>query len=334
MNWQGWIFNGPASSGGTGTTGGTTGGGVFRRALRALASLRLTVALLALSCVLVTLATLDMHWNEIHRAQRHYFEAWGALFPMSPEASGAPAWARLPLPGGLLLGVALLANLVFAFGRYFRARWRNAGVALVHLGVVVLLAGGFVTSKTREEFTLSIAEGGTGGELVSDAFERDKDAYIAAQQGAQSYAEAFAKVTAAARARGLTRKLGFELRLEKFIHERHPGTDIPSRFASRVVVLDNAGGGAGGDGATGSGTGSGVTAGGVPFEISMNRPLYHGGYTFYQSSWRTEADGRQITILQVVRNAGWWLPYAAMWLIGGGMLLQFLLSLLRFLRRR
>ena len=40
----------------------------------------------------------------------------------------------------------------------------------------------------------------------------------------------------------------------------------------------------------------------------MNNPLRHGGYTFYQSGFKNDD---RTTILQVVRNPGWQLPYFA-----------------------
>ena len=79
------------------------------RLLDFLASLRLTVALLVASIVLVFLATLEqVAWGVWH-VQDAYFESWGVLYPL---AESAPA--KFPLPGGFLLGALLCANLVVA----------------------------------------------------------------------------------------------------------------------------------------------------------------------------------------------------------------------------
>jgi ABC-type transport system involved in cytochrome c biogenesis permease subunit len=117
-----------------------------------------------------------------------------------------------------------------------------------------------------------------------------------------------------------SRKLPFALHLEKFTHEYHPGTRIGKNFASTVRILEG--------GASGADEGRRVI-------ISMNEPLRHGGYTFYQSQFRTGGGqgGGETTILQVVRNPGRLLPYVAMYLGGAGMVVQFLLSLGRFLKR-
>ena len=67
--------------------------------------------------------------------------------------------------------------------------------------------------------------------------------------------------------------------------------------------------------------------------ISMNNPLRYSGETFYQSSWRPDHLGRETTILSVVTNRGWMIPYVACMIVATGMLAHFLLTLIRFLRR-
>ncbi len=107
--------------------------------------------------------------------------------------------------------------------------------------------------------------------------------------------------------------LPFAVALRKFTHDRYPGTDIPKRFASDVTLIEGA---ARND-----------------YTISMNQPLRHGGLTFYQSSFGT-ADGKQATVLQVVRNPAAWIPYAAVLIMSAGLLLHFSLMLARFLGER
>ena len=67
------------------------------------------------------------------------------------------------------------------------------------------------------------------------------------------------------------------------------------------------------------------------FLISMNHPLRYGGDTFYQSGVLENDAG---TILQVVRNPGWKLPYVACSMVSLGMLLHFGIHLVGFLRLR
>ena len=65
--------------------------------------------------------------------------------------------------------------------------------------------------------------------------------------------------------------------------------------------------------------------------IYMNHPLRHAGETFYQSGVLPNDGG---TILQVVRNPGWLMPYVSCILVAGGMLIHFGFHLIGFLRRR
>ena len=65
--------------------------------------------------------------------------------------------------------------------------------------------------------------------------------------------------------------------------------------------------------------------------IFMNQPLRYAGKAFYQASF---GKGDTLSILQVVENPGWLLPYLSCVLIGGGLVIHFVLALGRSLRRR
>jgi hypothetical protein len=109
----------------------------------------------------------------------------------------------------------------------------------------------------------------------------------------------------------------FALTLLKFTHDIYPGTDIPKNFSSRVRITD-----------AGAGSGAG---GGREALIYMNNPLRTGGLTFYQASF--DNDDRT-TVLQVVRNPSWLVPYIACATITAGLIVQFLGHLVGFARRR
>lgn len=70
------------------------------------------------------------------------------------------------------------------------------------------------------------------------------------------------------------------------------------------------------------------------FVISMNQPLRHGGATLFQSSFGNSREGKDITVLQVVRNPGAWIPYASVLIMSLGLLWHFGSSLFRFLAAR
>jgi hypothetical protein len=105
----------------------------------------------------------------------------------------------------------------------------------------------------------------------------------------------------------------FSLTLLRFSHDRYPGTDIPKNFSSRVRLQ--------------------TPDGRVDREvlIYMNNPLRYGGFAFYQSGYQPNDRG---TILQVVRNPSWLLPYVSCVLMGVGLAVQFGIHLTRFLRKR
>lgn len=96
--------------------------------------------------------------------------------------------------------------------------------------------------------------------------------------------------------------LPFTIALKDFRHDVYPGTNIPKNFSSLVRLRD-----------PGAGEDRDVL-------ISMNNPLRYGGKAFYQSGYREDT----ISILQVVDNPGWLLPYIAFVVVGVGMLVQFL----------
>ena len=66
----------------------------------------------------------------------------------------------------------------------------------------------------------------------------------------------------------------------------------------------------------------------------MNNPLRYRGETFFQSSYTALPSGKELTGLQVVRNSGWLIPYVACSITALGLLVHFLGTLSRFLRRR
>ena len=106
----------------------------------------------------------------------------------------------------------------------------------------------------------------------------------------------------------------FTVQLDKFTHEKYPGTETPKRFASDVTLKEG--------------------ASSFPFNISMNQPLRHAGLTFFQSSFGSTKDGKSLSVLQVVRNPGWLIPYISVALMSLGLVWHFGVSLLRFLSGR
>ena len=105
----------------------------------------------------------------------------------------------------------------------------------------------------------------------------------------------------------------FALMLKDFRHDVYPGTDIPKNFSSLVRLIDPR-----------SGDDRDVL-------IYMNSPLRHGGLTFYQASF---GKNDTLSVLQVVRNPAWTLPYLSCLLVALGLLWHFGLMLRKSLGAR
>lgn len=105
----------------------------------------------------------------------------------------------------------------------------------------------------------------------------------------------------------------FSLTLVKFSHDRYPGTEIPKNFSSRVKIKSP-------DGRDDR-----------EALIFMNNPLRYAGLTFYQAGFE---NNDRTTILQVVRNPSWLLPYIACGLMTVGLLAQFGIHLAGFVGQR
>jgi hypothetical protein len=105
----------------------------------------------------------------------------------------------------------------------------------------------------------------------------------------------------------------FSLTLLKVTHDIYPGTDIPKNFSSRVRIE------------TPDGRDNREVL------IYMNNPLRYAGLTFYQYQMDSE---HATSVLQVVRNPSWLLPYISCAMMAAGLLAQFGLHLTRFATRR
>ncbi|MCC5822286.1 MAG: cytochrome c biogenesis protein CcsA [Phycisphaerales bacterium] len=389
---------------------------MIRTLFAPLASLRLTVLLLALSMVLIFVGTLAQVRVGVWEAVDTYFRsaiAWVDLQLLVPESLGRVPYS-VPFPGGATIGLLLLLNLLAAHSVRFKLTKRRFGVMLLHAGLIVLLAGEFVTAVFADEGLMSINEGQTvrfvedirTAELaVIDPTDPDADRVItvpgvlleraartgkpvrhdslpfeievtewmpnarllratgnarpAADHGvgAEAFPEALPPVrgvdgaqtdapAAVVRLIQNNRSLGtwllwanlidpqavetadaryglalrfrrtykpYELTLLEFRHDRFVGTQIARNFSSRLRLVD--------------------PERGVDREVLiwMNNPLRYRGATFYQASYKPDESG---TILQVVRNPGAVLPYAACILVAIGMLWHFGLGMTAFLRRR
>jgi len=381
----------------------------WQQCVKFFVSLQLTVVLLALSMILVFVATLDQVNLGIWAVQEKYFRSFVVLW----NVNGIP----IPVfPGGYFIGGLLLINLVASHFYRFKLSWQKSGIVLTHFGLIFLLVGELLTGLWQEEFQMRIDQGETKNysesflynELaIVDATDPQWDEVVAipeerlaqgdivqhgklpfqvkthiyfpnaglqmrnqlgpaqlaglppqmATQGvgtqiavtpmAMTYKQNERNLPAAYieligtegslgtwlvspmltvpqtftyQGRTFRLSLRFEraykpysITLLKFSHDRYPGTEIPKNFSSQIRLQ--------------------TADGSVDREvlIYMNNPLRHDGMTFYQAGFD---NNDTTTILQVVRNPSWLLPYIACLLMTIGLLVQFGIHLARFVSKR
>lgn len=367
-----------------------------------LTSLKLTIACLLLLMVLVVACTLAQVSMGTFAAVNAYVRSLLVWWEVPGTGVPVPVF-----PGGGLVGLVLVVNLIAAQAKRLQLSWRKAGIWIVHAGLILLFAGEFVTSFFQVEMQLAIEEGQTLDYVesprqmelaVTDVTHPDHDdvygvpesllasassvaipgtpltlrvkgflqnaeigmrgegeaatladmgvgasvavhelppvggdeetdrraAFVEPVAGGRSYGtwlvsnalgapQSFIHEgrTYALSMRPRREYLPYQLTLKKFSHDVYAGTDIPKNFSSLVHLA-------------GSGEERDVL-------IYMNQPLRSEGRAFYQASFGKDD---KLSILQVVQNPGWLLPYLSCVLVAVGLVLHFALSLLRSSRRR
>lgn len=162
----------------------------WKRMLRPLASLRLTIVLFVFSLLLVFYGTLAQKEKDIWDVVHEYFWSWVVFVPNSlnrlfinnfvvqafvetaaettvSEGTGGIAF---PLPGGKLLFWALLINLMSAHLVRFSISWARSGILMIHAGLLMMMAGEFVTREFAEENVMTLVQGGKANFVESTRF--------------------------------------------------------------------------------------------------------------------------------------------------------------------
>ena len=368
-------------------------------------SLKLTIVCLALLMALVvgcTLAQVELGtWAAVNLFMRSFLVWWR----VPGTGLSVPV-----LPGGATVGLLLTVNLVAAQARRLEFTSRKAGIWIIHVGLILLFAGEFVTGLFQVDMQLSIEQGQTRNFIEStrelelaliDTTAADTDevygmpaemlarstliqipgtpvtlkvnryfpnarlgmpaeggpkpladrgvgANVSAQEESPVTSDDRANIAAAwiepvaggrsygtwlvsnglgapqsfiheGRTYAMTMRprrhyLPYSITLKQFRHDVYAGTDIPKNFSSLVHLSRPA-----------SGEERDVL-------IFMNQPLRYDSKAFYQASF---GKGDTLSILQVVENPGWLLPYISCVLVTAGLLIHFALTLRRGqLRRR
>jgi hypothetical protein len=181
-----------------------------------------------------------------------------------------------------------------------------ASPATAGLGPQLMAAPQPITYRENERnvptafVELQGADGSLGTYLVSTSLLR-----------AQPFAHAGRQWKIALRVRRLYQP--FSLTLNELRHDVYPGTQIPKNFSSRVQLRTP-------DGSEDR-----------EVLIYMNNPLRFAGQTFYQYQMDRSSG---FSVLQVVRNPSWLMPYIACTLMTLGLTFQFGFHLVGFVTRR
>jgi hypothetical protein len=369
----------------------------------AITSLRLTIACLALLMVLVVACTLAQVDFGTFGAVKVFIRSFFLWWPVP-----GTTWSIPVFPGGALVGLVLAVNLVAAQAKRLTWSWSKSGLWIIHAGLILLVAGEFVSSAFQVDSQLAIevgqtlnyiegrepelavvdvtdpahddvygvpesllAHGGTiaipGTPLSIQVKRYFRNADLAVRSPAEppspatagvgtgvtvrelppvaadnqvNQAAAFVEPVAGGRSHGTwlvasalgapqsfvhegrtyqlalrhrRQYLPYAVTLKEFRHDVYAGTDIPKNFSS-LVHLSNPSRGEERD-----------------VLIYMNQPLRYDGKAFYQASF---GKGDTLSVLQVVENPGWLLPYVSCVLVAVGLLVHFGISLSRSMRRR
>ncbi len=114
----------------------------------------------------------------------------------------------------------------------------------------------------------------------------------------------------------------YSLKLEDVRSDKYMGTDTPKDYSSIVRLRMDS-------------PDPALKVDRDDVRIWMNNPLRFNGETFYQSNVGVDPITREETTgLQVVTNTGWMIPYISCMIVAVGMLFQFLVALLRFVKRQ
>ena len=377
-----------------------------------LSSLKLTIACLAILMVLVIGCTLDQidlgTWGSVEV----YMRSWVVWRPLPGVLLRPFGLTPRPLPlfpGGALVGLVLMVNLVAAQLKRLELSWKKSGLWIVHAGLILLFIGEFITGVYQVDTRLAVEVGQTvnfvesprenelavtdvtdaktdevysvpegllarrdriplpGTPIVIDVkrFFRNaqlgtrrpgdppspatmgvgagvavREAPPAAGDDETNQTSAFIEPVADGKSYGtwlVSTVLGapqsfthegrtyqlamrprrwylpYTVTLKQFRHDVYEGTQIPKNFSSLVQLKDP------------------KRNEDREVLIYMNQPLRYDGKAFYQASF---GKGDRLSILQVVQNPGWLLPYISCVLVCLGLMVHFGISLRRSLRRR
>jgi hypothetical protein len=159
--------------------------------------------------VLVFVGTLEQVHLGLYAVQSEFFRSF--LIYWTPSGT---TW-RIPVyPGGWLIGMVLLMNLLAAHIKRFKLERRKIGILLIHGGLILLLAGQFVTEIFQVESQMRIDVGQTKN--YSEDARKNELAVIDVTDPDSDHVVAIPESLVATGGEIRTPQLPFALRVEKF----------------------------------------------------------------------------------------------------------------------
>ncbi len=172
-------------------------------------SLRLTVVCLAFALVLVFVGTLAQVQIGLYAAQSEYFRSFFVYW--TPKGTH---WKIPFLPGGWLIGLVLLVNLLAAHIKRFHFSRKKIGIIFIHAGLILLLGGQFLTELFQVESQMRIDVGGTKN--YSESSRKNELAIIDTTDPDKDHVVAIPESILAKGGEIRTPELPFALRVEKY----------------------------------------------------------------------------------------------------------------------
>lgn len=127
-------------------------GSIRNRLVSLLGSMKLTIVLIALAIVLVFVGTLAQVTQGIYYVQAEIFHSWFVWV--------AVLGIKIPcFPGGFLIGTLMFLNLIVSYGSRRNFTRRKVGIYLLHMGVVLLLVGEFLSALLQKETQMRLDVG-------------------------------------------------------------------------------------------------------------------------------------------------------------------------------
>ena len=176
-----------------------------------------------------------------------------------------------------LLGINLI-GVMFKYKTY-----KKPPIFLLHLSIIIILIGAAITRYFGYEGQLHLRNGET------------KD-FIMVEKSKSNPSDVYPK------------KLGFKVRLDRFVMHKYPGSMQPSSYDSYVTIIDKD-----------------KT---FKYHIYMNHILVYKGYRFYQASYDPDEMG---SILSVNHDPGMYVTYLGYILLALGFILSMFYKKSRFI---